>query len=47
MIPTSGLADYIIGLARQHGVNYERTPDDAIADVMLLALMKSVGLRMQ
>lgn len=34
MIPTSGLADYIIGSARQHGANYERTPDDAIADVI-------------
>ena len=34
MIPTSGLTDYITGLARQHGVHYERTPDDAIADVI-------------
>lgn len=34
MIPTSGIADYITGLARQHGVQYERTPDDAMADVI-------------
>lgn len=34
MIPTSGLADYITGLARQHGVRYERTPDDAMAEVI-------------
>lgn len=34
MIPTSGLADYITGLAQLHGVHYERTPDDAIADVV-------------
>ena len=34
MIPTSGLADYITGLAGQHGVRYERTPDDAMADVI-------------
>lgn len=34
MIPTSGLTDYITGLARQHGIHYERTPDDAIADVI-------------
>lgn len=34
MIPTSGIADYITGLARQHGVQYERTADDAMADVI-------------
>lgn len=34
MIPTLGLEDYITGLARQHGIRYERTPDDAMADVI-------------
>ena len=34
MIPTSGLADYITGLAHQHGVQYKKTPDDAMADVI-------------
>jgi hypothetical protein len=34
MIPTSGLADYITGLAHQHGVEYKKTPDDAMADVI-------------
>lgn len=34
MIPTSGLADYITGLARQHGVTYERTSNDALAEVI-------------
>ena len=33
-IPNAGLSDYITGLARQHGVRYERTPDDAMADVI-------------
>ena len=34
MIPTSGLADYITGLARQHGVTDERTSNDALAEVI-------------
>lgn len=34
VIPTSGLAEYITNLGRQHGVQYERTPNDAIADVI-------------
>lgn len=34
MIPTSGLADYITGLARKHGVTYERTSIDALAEVI-------------
>lgn len=34
MIPKSGLAEYITGLAHQHGVRYERTPGDAMADVL-------------
>lgn len=33
-IPTAGLAEYIAGLARQHGIRYVRTPDDALADVI-------------
>ena len=34
LIPTTGLADYITELARQHGVNYERTSNDALAEVI-------------
>lgn len=34
MIPTSCLADYITNLACQHGVSYEMTPGDAMADVL-------------
>ncbi len=33
-IPTSGVAEYIIALARQHNVRYVRTPDDALANVV-------------
>lgn len=32
MIPTTGLSDYITGLAQQHGVQYRRTQDDAMSD---------------
>lgn len=32
-IPTSGLAEYVTGLARQHGVCYIRTPEDALAEI--------------
>ena len=34
LIPTTGLADYITGLARQHGVHYAKTSNDALAEVV-------------
>ncbi len=34
VVPTSGLEQYIIDLARQHGVCYAETADDAIAEVI-------------
>jgi hypothetical protein len=33
-IPASGLADYITGLARQHGVHYAETSNDALAEAI-------------
>jgi len=33
-IPTSGLNEYIIGLARQHGVKYVKTSSDELAEVI-------------
>jgi hypothetical protein len=33
-IPTSGVEHYITGLARQHGVSYVKTPDDALANII-------------
>jgi hypothetical protein len=34
VLPESGVADYLTALARQHGVHYTKTPDDAIAEVI-------------
>lgn len=34
LIPTSGLANYITGLARQHGIHYERTSNEALSEVI-------------
>ena len=34
LIPTSGLADYITGLARQHGIHYAKTSSDALAEAI-------------
>ena len=34
MIPTVGLEDYITGLARQHGIHYTKTSNDALAEVI-------------
>lgn len=33
-IPTSGLADFIVALAAQHGVAYVETPHDKLANVI-------------
>ena len=33
-IPVTGLAKYVVDLARQHGVSYVRTADDALAEVI-------------
>lgn len=33
-IPTSGLADFITDLAQKYGIQYARTPNDALADVI-------------
>jgi len=33
-VPTSGLENYIINLAHQHGVRYDKTSDDALAEVI-------------
>lgn len=33
-IPATGLADYITGLAQQHGVHYERTSNDALSEAI-------------
>jgi hypothetical protein len=30
MIPTLGLEDYLTGLARQHGIHYTKTSNDAL-----------------
>jgi hypothetical protein len=32
--PTSGIADYILDLARRHGVRYVETPTDALANMI-------------
>lgn len=32
--PDSGVAEYIIGLAQQHGVHYNKTPSNELADVI-------------
>lgn len=34
VIPTTGLAQFIAGLAEKHGVRYRRSADDALADVI-------------
>lgn len=44
LIPTTGVADYITGLARQHGVNYERNSNDALAEVITRLADDSVKL---
>ena len=33
-IPTSGLADFVIGLARKNGIQYVRSGTDELADVI-------------
>ena len=33
-IPTSGLREYLYGLAQQHGVTYVETPHDKLARVI-------------
>jgi hypothetical protein len=33
-IPTSGLREYVIGFAQQHGVTYIKTPHDELAEVI-------------
>ncbi len=33
-IPTSGVKEYIIELARRHGVRYVETPTDALANMI-------------
>jgi hypothetical protein len=33
-IPTTGIAEFIVGLAKQHGVRYVQTPHDALAEVI-------------
>lgn len=33
-VPASGLEDYITNLAHQHGVHYDKTSDDALAEVI-------------
>jgi hypothetical protein len=34
VIPNSGVAEYVAELARKHGVQYVRTADDALAEVI-------------
>ena len=34
LIPTSDLADYITGLARQHGIHYARNSNDALTETI-------------
>ena len=34
VIPTSGVAEYVAELARKHGIQYVRTADDALAEVI-------------
>lgn len=34
VIPTSGLTEYIVGLARRYGVAYIKTPNDELAEVI-------------
>lgn len=33
-IPTSGLEEYIVGLAHRYGVTYLKTPNDELAEVI-------------
>lgn len=33
-IPSTGLAEYIAALARQHGIRYVKTANDALAEVI-------------
>lgn len=34
VIPTSGLEEYIVGLAKRHSVAYAKTPHDELAEVI-------------